>query len=197
MSVIRVNPEKYVPIWAREVELRREIVAAMRLRRDKSVPAYPAAGSLRQMTSPLARPGERKSVRMAESPLVARSMDAPASEVWILEVSDYEGLRSSRQLLLEGAGYRVASVGSRDVLDADWVRRFDIAIVCQSVEPESAENVTAKLRRYHPAIQILRIHSPRSQPHPAFDMEMEGLAGPEALFDAVRKLVERRAREDA
>src|SRR5947209_8120931 len=116
----------------RAIQLRREAVAAMRLR---------IGGGSRCNFLPLN---------------AGTSRDAP--QIRILTISDYEGLRNSREQVLRMQGFYVESVPSRARFDVAWVRSFDIAVFCQSVEHGRAMRIATQLRALHPGIALLRIH---------------------------------------
>ncbi|HWG21797.1 MAG TPA: hypothetical protein VG225_14795 [Terracidiphilus sp.] len=108
----------------------------------------------------------------------------------ILAISDYEGLRFSRELLLREQGYYVESMNSRELLEISKVRTFDVAILCQSVDPARAVRLAEILHRYRPGIGVLRVAPVHSASHSSFDIELEGFAGPEALLQAVSELLD-------
>lgn len=109
------------------------------------------------------------------------------SSVRILSISDDDGLRYSRELLLSNDGYETESITSNTTLSVTRVRSFDIAVICRSVQGERAMSLTDMLRRYHPEIQIVRI-SPLEDPAEHCEVDMEIPSGPETILDAVRQL---------
>ena len=111
-------------------------------------------------------------------------MSAP---VRILSVSDDDGLRFSRELLLASDGYQTESITSNTALPAARIRSFDIALICRSVEPERAIALTDMLRRFNPDIRILSI-SPLEDREERFDADLEIPSGPEPVLEACRKL---------
>lgn len=110
-----------------------------------------------------------------------------SSSVRILSISDDDGLRYSRELLLSNDGYETESITSIANLSVTRVRSFDIAVICRSVQWERAMSLSDMLRRYHPEIQILRI-SPLENHGELCDADMEIASGPEIILDAVRQL---------
>jgi hypothetical protein len=116
-----------------------------------------------------------------------------AQRIRILAISDYEGLRASREQVLRIKGFQVESVPSSAVFEDNWVRSFDIAILCQSVDSGRAARIAEILHRLNPGLALLHIGPPLpSMNSPSlFDFEMEGLAGPQGLLNAV-ELIGRR-----
>jgi hypothetical protein len=111
-----------------------------------------------------------------------------ASPARVLSICDDDGLRMSRDLLLQGAGYHTESMESSTAIPASSVRSFDLALICRSIDSERAVALAGFLRKYHPAIRILAIDPLDSSPD-AYHPDLEVLPGPQALLDAVRSLV--------
>ncbi len=109
-----------------------------------------------------------------------------SSSLRILSISDDDGLRNSRELVLSSGGYETESITSTAVLSVTWVRSFDIAVICRSVEPERAMALMDMLRRYHPGIQIISI-SPLERSFECSEPDMEIGSGPEMVLAAVRR----------
>src|SRR5260370_41656400 len=107
----RFSPHTDESQCERATQLRREAVAAMKLR---------SATTLRFT---------RGSCNAAD----AFAPGKEARQTRILAISDYEGLRASREQVLRLDGYQVESVQSTTTFDDAWVRLFDVAILCQSV----------------------------------------------------------------
>ena len=109
------------------------------------------------------------------------------SKIRILSISDDDGLRLSRELLLENDGYETESITSNTAVSVSRVRSFDVAVICRSVKPARAMALTDMLRRYNPDIQVLCI-SPlenRLDPCPA---DLEPPSGPEIVLETVRQM---------
>jgi CheY-like chemotaxis protein len=105
--------------------------------------------------------------------------------VRILSICDDDGLRFSRQLLLDNEGYETASVTSDAALSKTAEGTFDIALICRSVDPEREVALIALLRDYHPEIQILRL-TPVKNGGDSSGADPEPLTGPEPLLEALR-----------
>ena len=103
----------------------------------------------------------------------------------ILSISDDDGLRFSRELLLENDGYETESITSYTALSVSRARYFDIALICRSVEPPRAMALSDMLRRYNPKIRILSI-SPLENQTEAYGADLEVPSGPESLLKAIR-----------
>jgi len=110
----------------------------------------------------------------------------------VLLISDDEGLRYSRELLLSYDGYDTESITSATALPVSRVRSFDIAVVCRSVRPERAMALADMLRRYNPEIQILCIRPLENRiAQCAADMEIP--SGPDIVLAAVHELCDRKS----
>src|SRR6059058_267687 len=105
--------------------------------------------------------------------------------VRILSISDDDGLRYSRELLLAKDGYETESMTSNTALSVSRAKSFDIALICRSVDPERALAICSTLRRYNPGIQILCI-SPLENRMEAYGGDLEILSGPEPVLEAIR-----------
>jgi CheY-like chemotaxis protein len=108
----------------------------------------------------------------------------------ILSISDDDGLRYSRELLLLSNGYSIESVTSNTALSVSRVRSFDVVLICRSVDPRRAMAVTEMLRRYDSRIQIMCISPLESTNFPEVDVEIA--TGPEALLEAIRVACDQR-----
>ena len=80
-----------------------------------------------------------------------------SNPVRILSISDDDGLRQSRELLLLTYGFDVTSTSSDTPISVMQVRSFPFALICRSVSSERVMALVDMLRRYNPEIQILRI----------------------------------------
>lgn len=107
----------------------------------------------------------------------------------ILLVSDYEGLRFSRELLLRKHGYDVETMSSGQFLAKRELCQCDLAILCQSLESDRALLVGAILRRAEPSIALLRVHPFRRSLEPEFDLSVEGFDGPGVLLNVLQEFV--------
>lgn len=111
-------------------------------------------------------------------------MNAP---VRILSISDDDGLRYSRELLLVNEGYETESISSNTALTVAYIGSFDIALICRSVEPERALAVADVLRRYNPNIRVLTI-SPLEDWPERLRADLEIPSGPEPVLEACRRI---------
>lgn len=109
----------------------------------------------------------------------------------LLAISDYDGLRFSREMILSKAGYTVHSIPSGAVTDVFNGANFQLAILCQSVEHGRAAQVASVLRDGNPAIRILRVLPDRSVSEHGYDAVIDGWDNPERFLDAVRRLSQR------
>ena len=113
-----------------------------------------------------------------------------AGQTRILAISDYEGLRTSREQVLQLQGFHVESVTSRAVFRESWIRTFDIAVLCQSIEPADAMKIARLLRRANPNIALLRVNPCQAsmERQSLFDYEMDALAGPDGLLQGIEMI---------
>jgi DNA-binding NtrC family response regulator len=107
----------------------------------------------------------------------------------ILSISDDDGLRYSRQLLLVSDGYEAESTNSRTAF-AVAARSFDIALLCSSVDPKRALALGEMLRRCNPDIQILLITP--TEGASLLETDLEVPSGPESLLHAIKQTCEQK-----
>jgi DNA-binding response OmpR family regulator len=110
-----------------------------------------------------------------------------SNPVRILSISDDDGLRLSRELVLRNDGYETESIASKDALSAARLRSFDIALICRSVHPDRAATLSDWLRQYNPQIQIVCIAPLGNGVEPRKSV-FEILSGPEPLLETIRTL---------
>lgn len=104
----------------------------------------------------------------------------------ILSISDDDGLRYSRELLLINAGHETDSVSSDAALSVSQARSYDVALICRSVDTKRAMALTEMLQRYNPEIQIMCIAPLESMEQ--FDLHTQIVPDPEFFLEAVRQL---------
>lgn len=104
----------------------------------------------------------------------------------ILSISDDEGLRYSRELLLMNAGYETESVSSDAELSIARVRSFDAALICRSVDAKRGMALTEMLQRYNPEIQIMCIAPLESMEQ--LDIHLHIVPEPQLFLEAVKRL---------
>jgi len=174
---------------AREIELLRETVATMILRTEL------------QKRSASEQPGGQMSCRdhsrevrrhngIDEAGVGNTGDHQPAErQTRILLISDYEGLRYSRERVLRQQGYAVESMTSGEFLAKPGAIRCDLVILCQSLESDRALHIGAILRRTQPAPALLRVYPVRMGFEPEFDLGVDGFDGPAVLLDLLRMYV--------
>jgi hypothetical protein len=96
--------------------------------------------------------------------------------------------RQTKVSALRRPGYEIVSVSGHADVDELTRTPFDIAIVCQSVDPDRAICMLAALRQSNPKLRILRINRYRDPPAYSFDVEYELPARPSALLRAAAAL---------
>lgn len=171
----------------RETELRMEIVAAMRIRdrlrpvaRRQPLSCHASGGSAHSDAAGLSRHPIRHD---------SNSVDSGGHATRILIVSDYDGLRSSCERLLRKNGYSVDSMSSHSCLAAPILPKFDIAVLCQSVEFARVNQLRHLLRDRYPGCSLLRVASLLSGIETGFDLRIDGFGGPAAFLAAIESLV--------
>jgi len=107
----------------------------------------------------------------------------------VLSVADYESIRSSREMLLRGAGYSVISVSSDCALTMEIPRDLAIAIIGQTVEHPDALRIAARLGSTQADVCILRLTIQYQRPGPEFGGCCFVEDGPEAFLSCVEELV--------
>ena len=67
----------------------------------------------------------------------------------------------TRRLILERAGHVVVSaMNEREVTTACKINRFQIAVIGQSVSPQSKRSIAYMVRQHCPASKVLELYSP-------------------------------------
>jgi hypothetical protein len=106
----------------------------------------------------------------------------------ILSLCDDPGLRRSRELLLNSAGYEVVS--APDGADPTQAAAgCTVAVLCHSFLPFQAADLTRKLRECNPAIRFLQITSNLRGRYEVADLECWIYDGPHMFLDRVAYLV--------
>jgi DNA-binding NarL/FixJ family response regulator len=99
----------------------------------------------------------------------------------ILSVCDDEGLRSSRELVLQLSGYEIESHSSDDYFLMERVTSFDLAIICHSVNQRNADQLIKMLSRFNPTLRVLHLSRVSG-----LDSISNGQPRPDSLLKAVR-----------
>lgn len=107
----------------------------------------------------------------------------------ILLISDYDGLRFSRELLLRKQGYEVEAMSGSQFLARKELCHCDLAILCQSLDSDRALLIGAILRRTEPGTAQLRVHPFRRGLEPEFDLCVDGFDGPGVLLNVLQTFV--------
>jgi CheY-like chemotaxis protein len=174
---------------AREIQLLRETVATMMLRiqlRKRSGPEYATEHrAFRPVSLPSGGPDSPQETGAGQS----STCEPGGHRTRILLISDYEGLRYSRELLLRKQGYQVQSMTSGEFLARPASCPCDLAILCQSLESDRALLISAILRRTLPASALLRVYPFRTGLEPEFELGVDGFDGPAVLLDVLRTYV--------
>lgn len=110
------------------------------------------------------------------------------SPLRVLSISDDDGIRYSRELVLMNRGYEVESIESSALLDDRRARSFNIAILCHSIDPRAAEVMARNLRRLNPSIGILRVRTMLAYADSTYDVDCEVLPDPRPLLTAIETL---------
>jgi len=110
-----------------------------------------------------------------------------SNSVRILSISDDDGLRLSRELLIENDGYETESISSNTAISVSYARSFDMVLICRSVHPDRAMAIIDMLRRYNPEIRVMTI-SPLEASMERRDTDLDVNSGPESVLEAIRQL---------
>src|SRR3954449_1061066 len=97
------------------------------------------------------------------------------SNIRVLSISDDGAVRSSRELILRRDGYEIVSLSSDDLLGVSEIRSFDVALMCHSVKQDRAMAIVDRLRRYNPAIRVLRVNPRSYKIDPFYDVDSDVL----------------------
>ena len=110
------------------------------------------------------------------------------SKIRILSISDDDGLRLSRELLLQRDGYETESITSTTAVSVSRARSFDVAVICRSVKPSRAMALTEMLKRYNPEIQVLCISQLDDQFASRRAIDLEIPSSPKIVLETVREM---------
>lgn len=171
----------------REIQLRRETLAAMRLRalwRHAARRHSASSGASTQGSQPGSGLPGKNSGRAPSSP-----SDSGEHTTRILLISDYDGLRSSSERLLRKHGYEVVAMTSQQCLGAADLPQFDIAVLCQSIECDRVPYLSRALRHRNPDCWLLRVASLLSGIESGFDARVDAFGGPAAFLATVDHLI--------
>ena len=112
----------------------------------------------------------------------------PNDEYRLISICDDDSLRYSREMILRHAGYEVVSVTSNAHAEELTDPVFDMAIVCQSVNPDRAIRLVETLRRRNPGLRVFSIRPFPSLSGASLDSEYEILRRPDALLRAIASM---------
>ena len=112
----------------------------------------------------------------------------------LLSIAADAALRTSRQLILEQAGFEVTSAADKEeALAACLNGSFSLLVIGQTEIEGDSERLAKLLRKKCPGVPILELHS-HGTPHlPKADFSVETLDGPEALVLTVQRILEKAA----
>jgi len=110
----------------------------------------------------------------------------------VLSIAADSALRISRQLILEQAGFEVASAsGVEDALAVCDESRFALFILGQTSSEDESEKLAKLLRKKFPGVPFLELHSHGTPYLPKADYSLETMDGPEALVLTVQRILEK------
>jgi len=75
----------------------------------------------------------------------------------IFSISDHDGIRFSRELLLRSVGYHVISATSESVQIGEMPDDVQLVIIGQTVQGRAASRLISAVRKLRPNVQIMRI----------------------------------------
>ena len=111
-------------------------------------------------------------------------------KVRILSISDDRGVRTTRELIMREGGYEIVSITSDDLLSVSEIRKFDVAVICDSVRPARAMSIVDRLRRYNPDIRLVRVNPRVLRVDPFYDADAEVISGTAVLLKSLRTLLD-------
>jgi hypothetical protein len=111
-------------------------------------------------------------------------------KVRILSISDDRGVRTTRELIMREGGYEIVSITSDDLLSVSEIRKFDVAVICDSVRPARAMSIVDRLRRYNPDIRLVRVNPRVLRVDPFYDADAEVVSGTAVLLKSLRTLLD-------
>jgi hypothetical protein len=115
-----------------------------------------------------------------------RTTNAP--KLRVLQISDDHNLAISRLLLLLNQGYSAEHLFSRQVAQFSEFHRFDIFLICHSINPELAGQFIDRIRAEVPTGRILRVRSSRPDQNHRTDVSLAAPAGPYQLVQGLESL---------
>lgn len=110
----------------------------------------------------------------------------------VLSIAADSALRISRQLILEQAGFEVASAsGLEEALAVCEQSRFALFILGQTSSEDEQKKLAKLLRKKCPGVPFLELHSHGTAYLPKADYSLETMDGPEALVLTVQRIFEK------
>lgn len=116
----------------------------------------------------------------------------------VLSIAADSALRISRQLILEQAGFEVASAsGLEEALVLCEQARFALFILGQTSSEDEQNKLAKLLSKKFPGVPFLELHSHGTAYLPKADYSLETMDGPEALVLTVQRIFEKAGQKAA
>lgn len=119
-----------------------------------------------------------------------RRRDGVHKSARVLQISDDQNLAVTRLLILHNQHYSAEHLYSRQLADFPEFAQFDLYLICQSIVPEEARGIIARIRREAPLARILRVRTVDQEDDEDADLSLAPPAGPYALIKGLQSLAQ-------
>jgi DNA-binding response OmpR family regulator len=113
----------------------------------------------------------------------------PNSTVHILQISDDPNLAATRLLVLQAAGFKVEHRFSSLARSSGPLRLFQVIVLCQSLDPKIAADLSRRICAEAPDARILRMRDGYPD-HVLADLSVAAPVEPRELVKVVQRLAE-------
>ena len=113
----------------------------------------------------------------------------PNSTVHILQISDDPNLAATRLLVLQAAGFKVEHRFSSLARTSGPFRSFQVIVLCQSLDPKIAADLSRRICAEAPDARILRMRDGYPD-HVLADLSVAAPVEPRDLVKVVQRLAE-------
>jgi DNA-binding response OmpR family regulator len=113
----------------------------------------------------------------------------PNSTVHILQISDDPNLAATRLLVLQAAGFKVEHRFSSLARSSGPLRLFQIIVLCQSLDPKIAAELSRRICAEAPEARILRMRDGYPD-HVLADLSVAAPVEPRELVKVVQRLAQ-------
>jgi DNA-binding response OmpR family regulator len=113
----------------------------------------------------------------------------PNSTVHILQISDDPNLAATRLLVLQAAGFKVEHRFSSLARSSGPLRLFQVIVLCQSLDPKIAAELSRRICAEAPEARILRMRDGYPD-HVLADLSVAAPVEPRELVKVVQRLAQ-------